>query len=220
MGLVGPNGAGKTTVFNLITNTLRADAGTVMLRGQDITHLPTEKIARMGMARSFQDGRLFMRLSALDNVAIAVPNQPGERISGLVVRPLASMRAERRVRERAVDALGFVGLADKREAVVGDLSFGEQKLVGIARLLATECDVLLLDEPTPGVDPAAVEDVIRVIRDLRHEGRTVCLVEHSVHMMGQLADHTLFMDQGRVIAEGTLDELMSQQSLTEIYFGA
>lgn len=218
-GLVGPNGAGKTTVFNLITNTLPADAGTVTLRGHDITNLPMEQIARLGMARSFQDGRLFVRLSALDNVAIAVPDQPGERISGLLIRPVASVRAERRVRQRAIDALGFVGLADRRHAVVGSLSFGEQKLVAIARLLATEADVLLLDEPTSGVDPAAVEDVIRVIRDLRHAGRTVCLVEHSVHMMGQLADHAIFMDQGRVIAEGTLDELMRQESLTEIYFG-
>ena len=218
-GLVGPNGAGKTTVFNLITNTIRPDAGVTRLRGRDISDMSTVQIARLGMARSFQDGRLFTQISALDNVAIAVPGQTGEHVLALAARPLASVRNERAARVKALEALDFVGLADNADAVVGNMSYGDQKLVAIARLIATECDVLLLDEPTAGVDPHAVEGVIVTIRNLRALGKTICLVEHSVHMMGQLAEHTLFMDQGRVLAEGTLDELMQQKNLTEIYFG-
>ena len=218
-GLLGPNGAGKTTVFNLITNTLKPDAGVVTLRGTDISSQSTVQIARLGMARSFQDGRLFNQLSAVDNVAIAVPHQPGESVFSLAVRPLARVRGERIALEKARDALGFVGLGDSSDFVVGNMSYGDQKLVAIARLIATECDVLLLDEPTAGVDPGSVEGVIAAVRNLRALGKTICLVEHSIHMMGQLADHTIFMDQGRVIAEGTLDELMGQKKLTEIYFG-
>ena len=218
-GLVGPNGAGKTTVFNLVTNTIEPDAGTVRLRGRDITSMSTVRIARHGMARSFQDGRLFTQISALDNVAIAVPNQTGEDPVSLAVRPRRALRSERVVRQKAREALDFVGLAGSADLVVANMSYGDQKLVAIARLIATECDVLLLDEPTAGVDPHAVEGVIETIRNLRALGRTICLVEHSVHMMSQLADHTLFMDQGRVLAKGTLDELMGQKELTEIYFG-
>lgn len=218
-GLVGPNGAGKTTVFNLITNAIRPDSGTVELRGQDISNLSTVEIARRGMARSFQDGRLFIQMTALDNVAVAVPHQPGETPWGLIARPLATARRERVVTKAALDALDAVGIAHRANEIVGNLSYGEQRLVVIARLIATECDVLLLDEPTAGVDPGSLEGVIAAVRNLKDLGKTVCLVEHSIHTMGQLADHILFMDRGRVIASGSLAELMDDPELTEIYFG-
>jgi branched-chain amino acid transport system permease protein len=218
--LIGPNGAGKTTIFNLITNTIRPDAGSVVLKGRDVTGHPAYKIAQAGMARSFQDGRLFERLSARDNVAMAVPGQNGESLSQLGLRPLRSSRTEAKVRRIAEEALEFVGLQDSSRRIVGDMGFGDQKLVAIARLLATDCDVLLLDEPTSGVDPHAVEHVIGVVRGLRQAGKTVCLVEHSVYLVGQLADHGIFMDQGKVVTEGTIDELMGQERLAEIYFGA
>ena len=216
--LIGPNGAGKTTIFNLITGALKPDSGKVFLRDADITGMSPTRIARRGMARSFQDVRGYVRLTALQNVAIAVPNQPGENPLLLPAIPWA-LKAERRTRQTALEALGFVGLADKANEVVGNLSFGDQKLVAIARLLATDCEVLLLDEPTSGVDPGNVENVIEVILDLKRLGRTICLVEHSVHFVEQLADWVVFMDQGKVIAEGPMSELTSQQHLTEIYFG-
>jgi branched-chain amino acid transport system permease protein len=218
--LIGPNGAGKTTIFNLITNTIKPDSGTVILNGRDVTGMSPHRIAQAGMARSFQDGRLFERLTARDNVAMAVPGQNGESLAQLGLRPVKSLRTERHVRQVAEDALAFVGLQDAGDRIVGDMAFGEQKLVAIARLLATDCDVLLLDEPTSGVDPHAVEHVIGVVRGLRNTGKTVCLVEHSVYMVGQLADHGIFMDQGKVVTEGSIDELMGQERLAEIYFGA
>lgn len=217
--LIGPNGAGKTTIFNMICGGLKADSGKVHLRGVDVTGTAPHQLARMGLARSFQDVRVCQRLSALDNVAMAVPHQPGENVGGLVLRPFAARSAERRVRTKSMDCLALLGIADRAHTRVSDLSYGDQKLVAIARLLATDCDVLLLDEPTSGVDPASVEKVIEGIGRLRDLGHTVCLVEHSVHFVQRLADRAVFLDQGTVIAEGTVDELMGRRELAELYFG-
>lgn len=217
--LIGPNGAGKTTIFNLITNVIQPDAGKVVLNGEDVTGKKPDQISRLGMARSFQDGRLFERLTALQNVTLAVRGNPGENLAMLALRPRHCLKSEAGARQEAMQALDFVGLGDKSDEIVGNLSFGDQKLVAIARLLATGCEVLLLDEPTSGIDPAAVEGVMDVIRGLRDSGQTVCLVEHSVHMVSQLADHGIFLDQGRKIAEGSIEELMGTKQLTEIYFG-
>lgn len=217
--LIGPNGAGKTTIFNMICGTIASDSGKVILRGEDVTGQPAYRLARKGLARSFQDVRLCQRLSALDNVALAVPAQTGERVGMLLLRPLASRRREKEVRAKALDCLALLGIADSARRRVADLSYGDQKLVAIARLLATECDVLLLDEPTSGVDPASVERVIEGIGRLRAIGHTVCLVEHSVHFVQRLADRAVFLDQGSVIAQGTVDELINRRELADLYFG-
>ena len=184
--LIGPNGAGKTTIFNLLTRVITPDTGTVTLNGEDISGLSPHRIAKRGMARSFQDGRLFERLTAVENVMLAVPGNSGENLALLATRPLHCRARDQEARELALEALGFVGMRAQAGTVVADLSFGDQKLVAIARLLATQCDVLLLDEPTSGVDPGAVEGVIEVVRGLRDAGKTVCLVEHSVHMVGHM----------------------------------
>ncbi|CUR58802.1 putative ABC tranpsorter, permease protein (N-ter) and ATP-binding protein (C-ter); branched-chain amino acid transport protein [metagenome] len=217
--LIGPNGAGKTTIFNMMCGGLKADSGRVHLRGVDVTGKPAYELARSGLARSFQDVRVCQRLTALDNVALGVQDQPGEKFVRLLLTPLATRRAEREVRLKALDCLALLGIADRANVKVSDLSYGDQKLVAIARLLATGCDVLLLDEPTSGVDPASVEKVISGIGRLRDLGHTVCLVEHSVHFVQRLADRAVFLDQGTVIAEGTVDDLMGRRELAELYFG-
>lgn len=217
--LIGPNGAGKTTIFNMICGTLKADSGRVHLRGVDVTGKPAYDLVRRGLARSFQDVRICERLTALDNVAMGVQNQRGEKVSRLVLRPFAARKGERRVKQKALDCLALLGIAEQAHIRVSELSYGDQKLVAIARLLATDCDVLLLDEPTSGVDPASVEKVINGIARLRDLGHTVCLVEHSVHFVQRLADRAVFLDQGTVIAEGTVDELMNRRELAELYFG-
>ena len=218
--LIGPNGAGKTTIFNMITGTMKPDEGTVVLHGEDITNLSVVEVARKGIARSFQDVRICEQMTVLDNVAVAVPGQPGEGITSLILRPLRTRKVERAVRQRALECLALFGIADKANEVVGELSYGDQKLVAIARLLATDADVLLLDEPTSGVDPANVEGVMQGVMRLRDLGRTVCLVEHSVHFVQRLADRAVFLDQGIVLAEGTVDELISQKELSDLYFGS
>ena len=217
--LIGPNGAGKTTIFNLITGVLRPDEGRVTLNGVDLAGHSTVAIAELGMARSFQNVRLFQQISALDNVAMAVPGQPGEHLLQLVIRPRRSRRVERETRTKALKYLDYVGMANRADERVSNLSFAEQKLVAIARLLATEADVLLLDEPTSGIDPMAVDRIIDRIRGLRDLGKTVCIVEHSLHVVERLADHVFFLDEGKVVAEGTVSEITSQARLVEVYFG-
>lgn len=218
--LIGPNGAGKTTIFNMITGYLRPDEGRVVLCGKDITDEKPTLIEQMGLARSFQDVRINERMTALDNVAVAVPDQPGESVARLAFQPLKSRRREQEVRKKALESLAVFGIADKANELVSSLSYGDQKLVAIARLLATECNVLLLDEPTSGVDPANVDRVVQGVMRLRELGRTVCLVEHSVHFVQRLADRAVFLDQGVVIAEGTVEELVSSQELADLYFGS
>jgi branched-chain amino acid transport system permease protein len=204
--LIGPNGAGKTTIFNLITGAIEPDAGQVLLCGDDITGMPMHQVARRGVARTFQDVRIFGRLSALENVRLAVPTRAadGDR------RPAI---------ERAREHLAFVGLAQQAEMPVADLAFGDQKLVSLARVLATGAEVILLDEPASGIDARWLERTLDLIATLREQGRTVCIVEHNLEVVERLADHVVFLEAGTVTAEGTMQELKSQTRLVEAYFG-
>lgn len=217
--LLGPNGAGKTTVFNLLTGRLPADSGTISLHGERIDGRPVHVGVARGMARTFQDVRTFRRLTVLDNVRIAVPDQPGERMTTLYLRPFRVRRGERATTEVALDWLEFVGLGDRADVRAGDLSFGEQKLLAVARALATGADVLLLDEPASGVDRGSLEPVLGLIEVLRASGRTICLVEHNLDVVDRLADVVLFMEQGSVTATGSMAEIASMERLAEVYFG-
>lgn len=219
VALIGPNGAGKTTVFNILTGSLKPDSGTVALKGKSILGLDPRQVAQAGMVRYFQNVRAFPGLTALDNVAMGVPDQPGESLLGLFSRPLANVRAERLTRKKARKHLEFVGAADLAEELVSNLAFGQQKLVAFARMLATDADVFLLDEPTSGVDPKSAEQIIGLVRDLARMGKTICIVEHSLHVVSALSDRVVFMDAGRVIAEGAVDEITRREDLVDLYFG-
>lgn len=217
--LIGPNGAGKTTIFRLMVGTHKPDTGTVKLYGRNITGKEPEQVAQDGMVRSFQDVRLFKQLSVLENIAMAIPKQKGESLVSLFIDPKRSNNIEVEIQKKAIDYLRIVGMQDKALKVVNNLSFGETKLVAIARLLATECDVLLLDEPMSGVDPSAVDDMLAVIKRLKDVGKTVCIIEHSLHVVEKLADYVIFLESGKVVAEGSLQELQSQNKLVQSYFG-
>jgi branched-chain amino acid transport system permease protein len=219
-GLIGPNGAGKTTVFNLLTRAIPPDAGTVVLRDHDVSDWTPNRIAVSGMSRSYQDVRVFGRMSVLDNVMIAIPDQPGERLVNVFLRPLHARRFEQQARARALEHLSFVGLADRADAVAGSLPFGDQKLLALARLLATEADVLLLDEPASGIDVDGVERMLGLIAKLRDRGKCVCIVEHNLHVVERVADRVYFMEAGKITAEGRMSELMKQERLAEVYFGS
>lgn len=217
--LVGPNGAGKTTVFNLLTGAIRPDAGQITLRGKDISGFRPDQVANEGMARSFQDVRVFPRLSALENVMLAIQGQVGEHTSGLFLHPRATAQSERDTRDRAMEWLSFVGMTSFADHQAGGLAFGQQKLVALARVLATEADVVLLDEPASGIDQQWVEVMLGLIEMLRDRGQTICIVEHNLHVVGRLADHTYFMELGRITAQGSFEELTSESRLAEAYFG-
>jgi branched-chain amino acid transport system permease protein len=229
--LVGPNGAGKTTVFNLLTGALRADTGAIRLRGQDVRGLPPDVIARRGMVRSFQNVRLFGRMTALENVMLGIrelsgdwwcwPNgtRGGENLADLFFLPGLTRRVEGETREKAMEWLRLVGLADLAGSPAGTLSFGQQKLISFARLLGTDADVLLLDEPASGIDSKWVDQILGLVAFMRDAGKTVCIVEHSIHVVERLADTVFFMELGRITAQGTISELTSNPRLAEVYFG-
>jgi branched-chain amino acid transport system permease protein len=229
--LVGPNGAGKTTVFNLLTGAIRADSGSVRLRGQEICGLGPDRIARLGMARSFQNLRLFPRLSALDNVMLGCREpsgeiwrwphgaKGGENLVDLFLLPRVTSAVERRNRERAYEWLRSVGLADVADAPAGSLSFGQQKLVSLARLLGADAEVVLLDEPASGVDSRWVDQILDLVGKMRDAGKTVCIVEHSLHVVERLADTVFFMELGHITAQGRIADLTRDPRLAEAYFG-
>jgi branched-chain amino acid transport system permease protein len=218
-GLIGPNGAGKTTVFNLLTGALPPDQGEVLLRGTDITGWSIDRVARHGMVRSFQDVRVFQNLSVLDNVRLGVPDQRGEKLRDLFLTPWRVVPDQRRTLRLARRQLQFLGLSDKEHVKAGQLPFGEQKLVALARILATDAQVLLLDEPASGIDIEWVDRMLEIIGRLRDQGLTICVVEHNMHVLERVADRLYFMENGRISAEGQMSDLVADKRLVEAYFG-
>ena len=217
--LVGPNGAGKTTIFNVITGFLKPDAGTVAFQGKPLDGLKPQAIVAAGIARTFQNLRLFVDLTALDNVVVALPTQSGEEPLAAIFRPLHVARAHARRREEALQILDYVGLAARAGDFVRNLSYGEQKLLTVARGLATGAELLLLDEPASGLSASALDQIVALLRRLQSEGKTLLVVEHNTRVVQQIADEVLFLHQGHLMARGTASEIISDPALAEIYFG-
>jgi ABC-type branched-subunit amino acid transport system ATPase component len=218
-GLIGPNGAGKTTLFNLISGFLRPDHGAIALAARRIDHLPPWDIARLGVGRLFQDVRVFDKLSVLDNVRVASGGQPGEN-------PLWALVAWRRVRQAEGTAtatakrwLDFVGLAQNGLRWAQDLSYGEQKLLAIARVLASDASLLLLDEPTAGIHPHLADKVLDCIRDLRAQGRTILIIEHDLQVIADLCDEVCLLDRGRLLLRGVPSEILGDSEARRVYVG-
>ena len=219
-GLIGPNGAGKTTLFNMITCLYPSERGSIHFKNRNITKLSAHQTPRIGIGRSFQDLRLFHRMTVLDNVLVACPNQMGERIWGAFFRFRRVKEEEMANREKAMGYLRFVGLEEKAQELAEDLSYPEQKLLSFARLLATEAQLMLLDEPASGLDPVFIESLYPMIKELVRYGKTVCIVEHNMDVIRAIVDEVVFMNQGRVLAKGSPEEIMNAPELTEIYFGS
>lgn len=220
-GLVGPNGAGKTTVFNMITGTIAPDTGTVTFHGKDITRTSAQERVRHGIARTFQDVRLLPRLTVAENVAVGVQRQPGENPFKVFAAPLHVRKREKETMSRVHECLDFVGIGDKvRSSPAGNLSYGEQKLVSIARLLATDAQLLLLDEPTSGLDESSLDQFRAVLSKLISDGRTVLMVEHNMLLVRELCDSAVFLALGQVLAVDSPENLMEKEELREVYFGA
>ncbi len=217
--MVGPNGAGKTTIFNVITGFLRPAEGSVRFQGRMLDGLRPQAIVRAGIARTFQNLRLFADLTALDNVAMALPGQFGEAPLGAIFRPLHTARAQARRREEARAILAHVGLAERAGEFVRNLSYGEQKLLTVARVLATGAELLLLDEPASGLAAGALDRVMALLRRLQDEGKTLLVVEHNTRVVQRIADDVLFLHQGRLLAQGTPERIITDPALAEIYFG-
>ncbi|MDB5055040.1 MAG: branched-chain amino acid transporter permease [Bacilli bacterium] len=220
IGLIGPNGAGKTTAFNLTTGFLKPDEGKITYKGNDITGFSPHKISNLGIVRTWQNLRLFMDMTVLDHVLLARQNQPGESLLLAIIKPSKVRKVQKSDLERSLQILQLLGLQDKRHVYAEDLSYAEQKLLSLARIIAMEADVLLLDEPMSGLDGNSLEMAKRLVHDLAvKEGKAICLIEHNVDFVADACDRILFLDQGQVIAEGTPQEIMANEHLTKIYFG-
>ncbi|MEB2317103.1 MAG: branched-chain amino acid ABC transporter ATP-binding protein/permease [Pseudomonadota bacterium] len=217
-GLIGPNGAGKTTAFNLLTGFLQPNEGEVTYRDRSLRGLKPHQIVRTGVARSFQDLKLFTGMTVLENVLVALPNQRGDNLWYVYFMPWKVRAEERENLGRAMSILEFVGLGERAGDLASDLSYAEEKLLVVARLLATGAEALLFDEPLSGLAPNALAKVMPVFRRLAESGRTLCIIEHNLDVIRELCSQVVFLDEGRKLAEGTPDELMHDPELSERYF--
>lgn len=217
--LVGPNGAGKTTLFHVIGGNLAPDAGKVILNGMDITGLPPFKVARRHVGRLFQDVRVFPALSVAENIEVSFLHRSDYYLS----TTLAWWRREAREkdrRERAMAWLDFVGLADKADEPAGELSYGQQKLLALARIVALRPALLLLDEPTAALSPAMTKKMVALIRQLVAEKKmTIALIEHNMGVVRELADYIYFLHEGTVHTHGTQREVLENPAVRELYMG-
>ncbi|MFI5266443.1 MAG: ATP-binding cassette domain-containing protein [Chloroflexota bacterium] len=211
-GIIGPNGAGKTTVFNMITGYLRPDGGDITYNGQDLTGLQPFEIARLGISRSFQDLRVFARMTVLENVVLAIQPVDSERLLG-------PRRQQAQVKHRALAVLEQFGLRDRADDRVGQLSYAQQKLLVVATLVARNDPFILLDELAAGLDQESVHRFAGLVRDIAAGGRTVCLIEHNLDFVWQTADTVFVLDQGKLLAQGTPEEIQRDTRVAEIYFG-
>ncbi len=218
--LIGPNGAGKTTFFNVITGFYRPDGGTATFAGQPVLGKPAHRIARLGMVRTFQITKALSRMPVIDNMLLAAPDQPGERLSGLIFKAAASRRRESEITERAVDLLASFNLDKKANDYAGTLSGGQRKLLELARALMTEPRFLLLDEPMAGINPTLGRRLLEHMERLRSEdGVSFLFVEHDMDVVMNHSDRVIVMAEGRVIAAGSPSEIRGNQRVIDAYLG-
>jgi neutral amino acid transport system ATP-binding protein len=218
--LIGPNGAGKTTLFNVITGFYRGERGSIRFEDREIMRRPPYVIARLGMVRTFQITKALARMPVIDNMLLAAPDQPGERLVNLIVRPGAARRREREVRERAEELLGIFQLGRLRDEYAGVLSGGQRKLLEFARALMAEPRMLLLDEPMAGINPTLGARLLEHMQRLRSErGMTFLFVEHDMEVVMGHSDRVIVMAEGKVIASGPPEEVRRDRRVIDAYLG-
>ena len=219
-GLIGPNGAGKTTLFNIITGVLKPTSGHVYFKDEEITPLSPVEIVRKGIARTFQNIRLFKSMTVLENVLIGFENHYNYTFFEAVFRFPRFFKEEKLYKEKAMEILEFLNIAEYAEYEANALSYGNQRKVEIARALATEPDLLLLDEPAAGMNPKETEELADTVFKLREEKeKTILFIEHDMKFVQKIADRVLVLDYGKTIFEGKPADMMKNEAVIKAYLG-
>ena len=219
-GLIGPNGAGKTTIFNLLTNVYQPTRGTILLRGVDTKGMTTAQVNRMGIARTFQNIRLFGSMSVLDNVKVGMHNGIKCSFASSLLHTPRYYRSERIARERCMELLDFMGMADLAEQRAGSLPYGAQRRLEIVRALATTPAIILLDEPAAGMNPSETAELMEHIRLIRGTFQiAIMLIEHDMNLVMGVCEGIAVVNYGKIIAKGTPDQIRSNPEVIEAYLG-
>lgn len=217
--IIGPNGAGKTTLFNCFTGMYPPTAGNIIFKDKNITGLAPHQVTRLGIGRTFQNIRLFAEMTALENVIVGMFPRTKSGLIGSILRTRGTVREEHNCATKGIELLEFVGLADKKDSWARNLSYGDQRRLEIARALATQPHLLLLDEPAAGMNPAETNELMNLIRKIRNKGITILLIEHHMKVVMGISDKIAVLDHGVKIAEGTCKEVQCNTKVIEAYLG-
>ncbi len=217
LGLIGPNGAGKSTLFNVITGFISIDSGFAYFKNKNIVRKSPDRIARLGISRTFQDLRLIRQMTVLENVLLTFQNQKGEHLKNIFFNRKASEKIEKENKEKAMTLLEYAGIAEKANDLANDLSYGQQKLLSIICCLAADAELLLLDEPVAGISPTMIDKILTIISELPERGKSVIVIEHNMDAIMQICHRVIFMDEGAKVSEGTPEEVRNDPKVIEAY---
>lgn len=218
-GLIGPNGAGKTTLFNLLTGFHKPDSGKIIFNEEEITKKSTHYIAKKGLVRTFQIMRPLSRMTVLENLMLAAKKQSGEFLPNQVLNPSKIEEEEDSIRKRAIEILELLGLGEKTNEYAGSLSGGQRRLLELARTLMASPRILLLDEPTGGVNPSLARDILNHLKYLNDRGLTIFMTEHNVRTIMSLSDVVYVMANGKKIAQGSPEDIRHNKEVIDAYLG-